>query len=240
MKTEKVYSINFDFRKQEQRRILEYMQRRGYKLLGFKGAESDGQVEGVPVWLSVPYIRMSGEVKNICQSRYKVYYMEASPAADNSIRMKALSRAAELGSRVILQEDNSFTVEPGAGSEHAVLFINNRAAGSGTITVGLASPVNGAYAPFCAFKVEPRRTLTMVPNDKICLFALPTAMRTGTVAARAVTEGTMFEFNAPYNRVHLEMKQDGDGFTPLSWGLPMKKVHSGDSLVWLMDHHHFH
>lgn len=121
MKTEKVYSINFDFRKKEQKRILEYMQQRGYKLLGFKGAKGDGQVAGIPVWFSVPYIRMAGEVKNTYQSLYKVYYVDSSMPSDKSIRMTALSEVVELGSKVTLQEDGSFSVEPG-GPKNSILF----------------------------------------------------------------------------------------------------------------------
>ena len=237
MKTEKTYSINFDFRKKEQRRILEYMQQRGYKLLGFKGAESDGQVAGIPVWFSVPYIRMAGEVKNVYQSLYKVYYVDSSTPSDKSIRMTALSEVVELGSKVTLQEDGSFSVESG-GPENSILLVNNRATDSGTITAGLASLVNGSYAPFCAFKVAPQKSLRMEPNDKICLFAVPTVIRAGSVTAEAVSEGTLFELEGPHNCLHLEMKQEGDGFNPVSWGQPIAQVHSGDPLTQLMDSHH--
>ncbi|WP_339138345.1 MAG: hypothetical protein WGN25_08780 [Candidatus Electrothrix sp. GW3-4] len=237
MKTEKVYSIHFDFRQKEQKRILEYMQQRGYKLLGFKGAEGDGQVAGIPVWFSVPYIRMAGEVRNVYQSLYKVYYVDSSTASDKAIRMTALSEVVELGSKVTLQKDGHFTVEPG-GPENAILFINNRAVDSGTITVGLASLINGSYAPFCAFKAVPQKPLHMAPNDKICLFAVPTVTRAGSVAAQAVTEGALFELDAPHNCLHLKMKQEGDGFNPVSWGMPVREVHPGDPLTQLMDCHH--
>ncbi|CAK8712641.1 hypothetical protein KKHLCK_01660 [Candidatus Electrothrix laxa] len=237
MKTEKVYSINFDFRKKEQKRILEYMQQRGYKLLGFKGAKGDGQVAGIPVWFSVPYIRMAGEVKNTYQSLYKVYYVDSSMPSDKSIRMTALSEVVELGSKVTLQEDGSFSVEPG-GPKNSILFFNNRATDSETITAGLASFVNGSYAPFCAFKATPQKPLRMEPNDKICLFAVPTVIRAGSVAAHAVSEGALFELDAPHNCLRLEMKQKGDGFNPVSWGLPVAQVHSGDQLTQLMDSHH--
>ncbi|MCI5125117.1 MAG: hypothetical protein D3925_11745 [Candidatus Electrothrix sp. AR5] len=237
MKAEKTYSINFDSRKREQKRILEYMQQRGYKLLGFKGAKSDGQVAGIPVWFSVPYIRMAGEVENIYQSLYKVYYVDSSMPSDKSISMTALSEVVELGSKVTLQEDGSFSVESG-GPENAILLINNRAADSGTITAGLASLVNGNYAPFCAFKVVPQKPLRMEPNDKICLFAVPTVIRAGSVAAQAVSEGTLFELDAPHNCLRLEMKQEGEGFNPVSWGLPVAQVHSGDQLTQLMDSQH--
>jgi hypothetical protein len=234
MKTEKVYSINFDFRKKEQKRILEYMQQRGYKLLGFKGAESDGQLAGVPVWFAVPYIRMAGEVKNVYQSLYKVYYVDSSVPSDKSIRMTALSEVAELGSKVTLQDDGSFSVEPG-GPEDAILFINNRAAGSETITAGLASLVNGEYAPFCAFKVGPQKRLRMEPSDKVCLFALPTVARAGSLAAKALAEGSLFELDASQNRLCLEMKQDGGGFSPVCWDIPIAEVHSGEPLTRVMD-----
>ncbi|MCI5220334.1 MAG: hypothetical protein D3914_14365 [Candidatus Electrothrix sp. LOE2] len=234
MKTEKVYSINFDFRKREQKRILEYMQQRGYKLLGFKGAESDGQVAGIPVWFSVPYIRMAGEVKNVYQSLYKVYYMDASIPSDKSIRMTALSEVVELGSKVTMQEDGSFTVEAG-GPENAILFVNNRAADSGKITAGLASLVNGKYAPFCAFKVDPQQPLRMEPNDKVCLFALPTIARAGSVAAQILAEGALFELDTPSNRLCLEMKQEGGGFNTVCWDMPIKEVRSGEPLTRVMD-----
>ena len=234
MNTEKVYSINFDFRAKAQKRILEYMQQRGYKLLGFKGAESDGQVAGVPVWLSVPYIRMTGEVKNTYQPLYKVYYMDSSTPADKAIRMTALSKVVELGSKVILQEDGVFSVEPG-GPEEAVLFINNRAADSGTIITGLASLVNGEYAPFCAFKAEPQKSLIMEPNDKVCLFALPTVARTGSLAAQALAQGALFELGGSQNRLCLEMKQEGGGFSPVCWDMPVTEVHSGEALTRVMD-----
>ncbi|MCI5131303.1 MAG: hypothetical protein D3904_07210 [Candidatus Electrothrix sp. EH2] len=234
MKTEKIYSINFDFRNKAQKRILEYMQQRGYKLLGFKGAESDGQVAGVPVWLSVPYIRMTGEVENTYQALYKVYYMDSSTPSDKSIRMTALSKVVELGSKVSLQKDGGFSVEPG-GPENAILVVNNRGADSGTITVGLASPVNGEYAPFCAFKIDPQNPVCMEPNDKVCLFALPTVARTGSLAARALAEGAMFELDASQNRLCLEMKQEGGGFSPVCWDVPIREVRSGDSLTRVMD-----
>jgi hypothetical protein len=234
MKTEKVYSINFDFRKREQKRILEYMQQRGYKLLGFKGAESDGQVAGIPVWFSVPYIRMAGEVKNVYQSLYKVYYVESSTPSDKSIRMTALSEVVELGSKVTLQKDGSFSVEPG-GPENAILFVNNRAANSETTTAGLASLVNGKYAPFCAFKVAPQKPLRMEPNDKVCLFALPTVERAGSIAAQILAEGALFKLDTPSNRLCLEMKQEGGGFSTVCWDMPITEVHSGEALTRLMD-----
>lgn len=237
MKTEKVYSINFDFRNKAQKRILEYMQQRGYKLLGFKGAESDGQVAGIPVWLSVPYIRMSGEVKNTYQSLYKVYYMDSSTPSDKAIRMTALSEVVELGSKVTLQKDGGFSVESGS-PENAILVVNNRGLDSGTITVGLASPVNGEYAPFCAFKIDPQKPLRMEPNDKICLFALPTVARTGSLTARALAEGALFELDASQNRLCLEMTREGGGFSPVCWDMPIKEVRSGDSLTRVMDCRH--
>ena len=237
MKTEKVYSINFDFRKREQKRILEYMQQRGYKLLGFKGAESDGQVAGIPVWFSVPYIRMAGEVKNVYQSLYKVYYVDSSMPSDKSIRMTALSEVVELGSKVTLQEDGSFFVESG-GPENAILLINNRAADSETITAGLASLVNGKYAPFCAFKVDPQKPLRMEPNDKVCIFALPTIARAGSVSAQILAEGALFELDALSNRLCLEMKQEGGGFNTVCWDMPITEVHSGEPLTRLMDSQH--
>ena len=233
MKTEKVYSINFDFRNKAQKRILEYMQLRGYKLLGFKGAESDGQLAGIPVWFAVPYIRMTGEVKNVYQSLYKVYYVDSSTPSDKSIRMTALSEVVELGSKVTLEEDGTFSVEPG-GPANTILFINNRAADSETITAGLASLVNGEYAPFCAFKVAPRTPLHMKPNDKVSLFALPTVARAGSITAQAVSEGALFELNGSHNRLCLEMKQEGGGFSPVCWDMPITEVHPGEQLSPLM------
>ena len=78
------------------------MQQRGYKLLGFKGAEGDGQVAGIPVWFSIPYISMAGEVKNVYQSLYKVYYADSSMPSDKAICITALSEVVELGSKVTL------------------------------------------------------------------------------------------------------------------------------------------
>jgi hypothetical protein len=239
MTTEQACSINFDFRNKEQKRILEHMQLRGYKLLGFKGAEGNRQAAGFPVWFSVPCIKMSGEVKNECKPLYKVYYMDSSIPDDSVIRMKALSEEIHLGTKVTLCADGTFSTESGAPKD-TVSFMNDRAADTDNtdkITVGLAALVNGAYAPFCAFTVAPRQSLRMVPNDKICLFAVPTVMRAGNFTGNALSDGCMFEFNAQDSAINFTMNQSGDGFDAVPSGLPVTHVHSGASLAQLMNSH---
>ncbi|MCI5223779.1 MAG: hypothetical protein D3924_14180 [Candidatus Electrothrix sp. AR4] len=236
MATEKTYSINFDFRNKKQKRILEYMQQRGYKLLGFKGAEGDCQTAGLPVWFSVPYIKMSGEVKNEYKPLYKVYYTDSPIGTDTVIHMNALSEEIQLGTKVTLHKDGTFSTESGA-PEDTVSFKNNQSVETDKITVGLAALVNGEYAPFCAFTVAPQQSLNMVPNEKICLFAVPTILRAGNVTGSVVSSGCLFEFDTPDTKIHLQMNPSSDGFDAVSNGLPVAEVHSGESLMQLMNSH---
>lgn len=232
--TERVYTINFDFRNREQRRILEYMQQRGYKLLGFKGAEGDCRTAGLPVWFSVPYIKMRGEVRNEYKPLYKVYYMNSPVQPDVPIRMDALSEEIRLGARVTLHVDGTFSVEYG-GPENEILFVNDRPVDTGRITAGLAALVNGEYSPFCAFDVGPHRSLRMKPNEKVSLFAVPTIMRTGSLADEAVSSGCLFDLmNPDCHCIDLEMDKNGNRFNPVACGVPMRRINSGQPLMPLM------
>ncbi len=223
------YTIHFDFRNKEQRRILDHLQQCGYKLLGYKGATANAQKAEVPVWFSVPYIKMFGEVHIESKPLYKFFCTISPKNIHAMIQMDVLSEEIQPGSKVTLHADGTFSIDSGAPAD-TVSFWNDQAPDTPDIKVGLAAFVNGAYAPFCVFTSAPQKSLNIVPNEKNCLFAVPTTMRAGSVAENALAAGCMFELNASDNSINMEMTQCDYGLHSVSKNMSTVKVNLGQPL----------
>ncbi len=231
-----VYKIDFDFNDASQKAILNYLQANNYSLFGYKGASGPNQVSaGLPTWFKVPYVEMFGIVEIDYEPLYKVYvYNQANIGTNTTISMQCLSVELPLGKAVIFNADGSFSVQGDAPAGTITVF-NNRQANTSNVTIGLAAMVNGNYAPFCAFTCTPQGSVSMAPNEKVCLFAAQSNMVSGSVTGNATAPGCTFEFNASSIEYNLEMIAGTFGITNAPGGLAVTEISSGASLIQLLN-----
>jgi hypothetical protein len=231
-----VYVIDFDFTSADQQTILSYLQVNNYTLLGYKGATGPNQVSsGLPTWFAEPYVEMFGNVEIDYEPLYKVYvYNKANIGTNTTISMECLSVELPLGTAVQFNSDGTFSVI-GNANPGIITVLNNRPAGTSNITIGLAAKVNGNYAPFCAFTCTPQGSVSMEPNEKVCLFAAQTNMVSGSVVGNAAAPGCTFVFNASNIEYDLQMIASTYGITSASGGRPVTIISSGASLTQLLN-----
>lgn len=231
-----IFTIDFDFNLSDQKEALRFLQENGYKLLGFKGATGPNQVTaGMPVWFAEPFGEMFGDVEIDYEPLYKVYvYNKATIGAYTTIQMQALSPEFSLGTAVKFQQDGTFS-EIGDALPGTISVLNDRPDGTENVTIGLAAKINGVYQPFCAFMSTPQGSISMAPNEKVCLFAAQTDLTSGSVTAQSTAPGCTFEFNA--NAVHYDLRvlPSTYGITSTADGLPVTNIGSGDSLLQLLN-----
>lgn len=231
-----IFSIDFDFTTAPQKAILAYLQANNYSLFGYKGASGPNQVSsGLPTWFAVPYVEMFGNVDIEYEPLYKVYvYNKAIIGTNTTIKMEALSAEIPLGKSVQFNPDGTFSVM-GNAKPGVITVLNTRPAGTTNVTVGLAAKVNGEYAPFCAFTCTPQGSVSMEPNEKVCLFAAQTNLVSGSVVGNATAPGCTFMFNASNIAYSLEMIPSTYGITNAPGGAPVTEISSGASLVQLLN-----
>jgi hypothetical protein len=231
-----VFEIDLDFTSADQQTILSYLQVNNYTLMGYKGATGPNQVSsGLPTWFAVPYMEMFGQVEIEYEPLYKVYvYNKANIGTNTTIQMECLSVELPLGKAVQFNSDGTFSVIDG-GTPGIITVFNNRPAGTSNITIGLAAKVNGNYAPFCAFTCTPQGSVSMEPNEKVCLFAAQTSMISGSVVGNAAAPGCTFEFNESNIEYDLKMIASTYGITSASGGRPVTQISSGASLIQLLN-----
>ncbi len=231
-----IFSIDFDFGSADQRTILDYLQKNNYKLFGYKGASGPNQVSaGLPTWFAEPFKEMFGAVEIDYEPVYKVYvFNQANIGTNTTIKMECLSAELPLGTAVQFNPDGSFT-KNGDAESGIITVVNNREVGTAPVTIGLAAKVNGIYAPFCAFTCPPQGSVSMEPNEKVCLFAAQSNLKSGSVTANAAAPGCTFEFNASSINFNLEMIPSTYGITNAPGGLPVTEISSSDSLLQLLN-----
>ena len=231
-----VYVIDFDFTSADQRTILSYLQVNNYSLMGYKGATGTNQISsGLPTWFAMPYAQMFGNVEIDYEPIYKVYvYNQANIATNTTIQMQCLSMEIPLGTAVQFNQDGTFSVV-GSANPGTITVLNNRPAGTSNITFGLAAKVNGSYAPFCAFTATPQGSVSMQPNEKVCLFAAQTHTMSGTVVGSAVASGCTFQFSASNKEYDLQMIASTYGMTNVPGSSPVTQIYPGTSLTQLLN-----
>ncbi|WP_025743195.1 hypothetical protein [Aquimarina pacifica] len=231
-----IFKIDFDLTSQEQIDILDYLQANNYKLLGYKGASGPAQVtEGVPVWFAEPFIEMFGNVEIDYEPLYKVYvYNKATIGAYTTIQMQALSPEVPLGTAVTFNADGSWSTIPDGAPDGIITLLNNRPAGTDNITVGLASKVNGEFAPFCAFTATPQGSISMEPNETVLLFAAQDDLVSGSVVGNTTAPGCTFDFNASSTQYDLQLLPSTFGIDNAPGGRPVTVTDSGTDLTKLL------
>lgn len=227
-----VFSMHFDFRSEEQKQILKYLQENKYKLVGYKGASGSNQVTaGVPTWFVIPYDVMFGQVEIDCEPRYKVYVFNKSDIDINTrIMMHAISGEIPLGTKVEFNQDGTFHTSSG-GSEGVITVQNNRPAGTPPLTVGLAAKVDLEFSPFCAFTCAPQETVSMKPNEKTALVASQTNANSGSMANQINNPGCTFMFDAENTIFDLQMTPTTYGIENIPGKAPVNPLSPGESLV---------
>ena len=231
-----IFQINFDFTSSRQRAILEFLQEHGYQLLGFKGARGPGQVTaGIPTWFSKPFSEQFGEVSIEYKPLYKVYAYRSTPIGPNTIiKMESASAEVPLGTHVVFNQNGTFNAEPGGAPDGIITVSHNRPETSSVVTLGLAAEVEGQYRPFCAFMSTPQSTISMEPNEKVCLFAARLNLQSGSVVGNAATPGALFEFNASRLVFNLEMIRGSYGIQSSDSDDAVREVASGKNLLKLL------
>lgn len=231
-----VYTIGFDFTSQSQKTILQYLQANGYSLFGYKGATGPNQVSaGLPTWFKVPYSGVFGSVEIDYEPLYKVYvFNQATIGANTTIKMQAMSIEVPLGTALQFNPDGSFS-QMGTAPDGMITVLNSRPAGTDNVTIGLAAMVDGAYQPFCAFTCTPQGSVSMAPNEKVCLFAAQTNLQSGSVVGNMTAPGCTFEFNSGSVNYNLQMIDSTYGIESAPGGLPVTEVSSGASLAQLLN-----
>lgn len=231
-----IFTIDFDFTGSVQNQILSYLQENGYTLYGFKGASGPSQVTtGLPVWFAEPCQEMFGQVEIDYEPLYKVYvFNQAVIGANTTIQMQAMSVELPLGTAITFNADGTFSTT-GAATPGLITVFNNRPAGTSNVTIGLAAYVNGDYAPFCAFTCTPQGSVSMEPNETICLFAAQPNLQSGSVVGNAAAPGCTFEFNASSISYKLAFIGSTYGITNAPGGASVTEISSGASLIQLLN-----
>lgn len=231
-----VYNINFDFTRADQKTILQYLQNNNYSLYGFKGASGPNQVkEGVPVWFTVPFEEMFGNVDIAYEPLYKVYAFNQHEIAPNTtIKMDALSIELPLGTSIEFNADGTFSNKKDAPAG-SISIINQRPAGTPNITVGLAAKVNGIFQPFCAFTCTPQGSVNMAPHETVCLFAAQADLKSGSVVGNAAAPGCSFVFDSNRINYSLEMLASTYGINSTPGGTLVTTFGSNASLNELLN-----
>ncbi|OKH34102.1 hypothetical protein NIES2119_21510 [[Phormidium ambiguum] IAM M-71] len=236
------FSITFDFESAEQKKILGYLQDNDYTLFGFKGATGTGQISaGVPVWFSVPFLNIFGDLSINYEPKYKLYaFYQAQIAAYTHIKMKVISEDEyALGSSVVFTQDGSFVTGTTSTPLDSIILTDARKDTSQPITVGLAGLVNLpsglAYLPFCAFTLNPKGSITMRPVETICLFAAQAELSSGSVLGAATAPGCSFSFSAQTIEYKLMVQNNTYGITNVPNTKPVKLFPSNESLITLLN-----
>jgi hypothetical protein len=231
-----IYTIGFDFTSNEQKSILQYLQANNYSLFGYKGASGPNQVAaGLPTWFKVPYVGVFGSVEIDYEPMYKVYvFNQAVIGTNTTIKMQAMSMEFPLGTALQFNPDGTFS-KMGTAPAGTITVLNTRPAGTDNVTVGLAAKVNGEYQPFCAFTCTPQGSVSMAPNEKVCLFAAQTSLQSGSVLGNMTAPGCTFEFNSSNVNYNLLMIPSTYGIESAPGSLPVTAVSSGASLSQLLN-----
>lgn len=231
------YRIDFNFENADQNKILGELQKKGYKLIGFKGADGPSLIgAGVPAWFAIPFGHVFGKDKIEYTPKYKVYiYFQSNIAAHTDIEMSALSGETELGKSLTFTSTGRFVPGGVDGVPDDSIGIRNQHADD--VTVGLAGEITThsgtVYAPFCAFDLPSGSTVVMKPLEQVLLVAARTDLQSGSVHANLSAPGCMFAFDDMNEDYPLKI-EDGDGSTYalVSDGGPMvTRVDSGAAVA---------
>ncbi|MBC3409968.1 hypothetical protein HU719_021165 [Pseudomonas sp. SWRI107] len=206
------FAMNFDFNSAPEMEVLEQLQKQGYYLLGFKGAEGPNQLTaGVPTWFSVPFGDIFGKVAIEYTPKYKLYVTtQRDIAANTTIEMEKTSGELSLGNAQTFNPSGGFVSGgvTGVPADSLGLF-NNRPAGTPPLTVGLAglvaTPQGDKYLPFCAFTLNPQGSIVMKPLDNILLVAAQRSLKSGNVQASVSAPGCTFAFSASAIKYELQV-----------------------------------
>jgi hypothetical protein len=166
---------------------------------------------------------------------YKVYvYNQATIGANTTIQMQVLSGEVGLGSALVFNQNGSFSVGSAPTPKDSISVLNNTAAGTPNITIGLAARVGNQYLPFCAFTSTPQSTIAMTPHEDVALFAAQTTLVSGSVTAVAVAPGCEFSFSAATPGYDLAILPSS--YQIVSAGAPpVTAVPSGSDLALLLN-----
>lgn len=230
------FIISFDFTDADQKSILDKLQK-GYSLYGFKGAKGAGQVTaGVPVWFTRSFNSVFGSVTIDYQPLYKVYaFNQDVIGAFTTIEMSVLSNEYPLGTALIFQPDGTFTVDPVAvAPAGAIQVTNNSDSSTPAITFGLAAPVHGVYAPFCAFTCPPKNAVSMEPIEKVCLFAAESGEQSGSVVGNTAAPGCTFDLDSDHTDYDLLFIDNTFGITSAPGSLSVDACTASSSLNQLL------
>lgn len=233
-----VYKMGFDFTSDEQRKVLEYLQKNNYQLIAYKGAAGPQQVDaGLPTWFSVPFGNMFGEVTIDYTPLYKVYvFNRAEIAANTVIQMQSLSSEIGLGTALNFEQNGSFT-SAGSSNPGTITLHSKRPAGTPAVTVGLAGLVNlpsgTVYLPFCAFTLTPMGSITMTPKEQVAIMAAQVDLESGNVQANAAAPGASLVFDASRIDYSLMIKDSTYEITNVPGTTSVTPITSGQSLSYL-------
>jgi hypothetical protein len=230
-----IFSMNFDFRSREQQEILNSLQKERYKLVGYMGASGTNQViSGVPTWFVIDYTSVFGVLKINYEQIYKVYvYRRSDITVNTKIIMEVLSDVVTLGSEATFNPDGTFPTTLGAPG--VITVKNNRPGDSSPITVGLAAYMNGIFLPFCAFTCAAQETVSIIPDEKIALFASQTNATPGSMAGQAHEFGCTFRFSDQNMNYDLQMVQTTFGIKNIPGTFPVEQVAPAASLAPILN-----
>lgn len=225
------FTIGFDFSGPDQMRNLRYLQQNGYRLCIYKGASGRGQfTDGLPTWFTIPLVELSGIVEIDYMPKYKVYIFNQPAIAVNTvISMHALSEEVSLGTSLTYGGNGSFRLSSRSARPDSIQ-IENENLNNNVITIGLAALINGKYAPFCAFTLSSRASISITPNEKICIFATHSTLPRGLVVARASAPGCTFSFSASASNYKLLVTDGSYGLTNVN-GTPQVTPSNPEELL---------
>jgi hypothetical protein len=233
-----VYQMDFDFTTDEQRKVLEYLQTNDYELIGYKGAKGAGQVAaGLPTWFAMPFGQIFGSVAIDYTPKFKVYvFNRAQIAANTTIEMQSLSSEIGLGNALNFTQSGQFT-SAGSSAPGTITLNDQRPAGSGDVTVGLAGLVNlptgTQFLPFCAFTMNPLGAITMEPMEQVAIMAARVSLQSGNVQANAAAPGASLIFDASTIDYQLRIEDSTYQITNVPGTTPVTPLTSGQSLAYL-------
>jgi hypothetical protein len=195
----------------------EYYRDHSWCLYAFKFCKGTGATGYVPTWFALQPKHWSENINIFYKPTYSVFYQKLIEINDDTlIETSTHTPGIELGSEVLLNENNRLTVTK-QGLGVGPIIVTNKSA-SGRALLGLTGRSDAHVddnAPFAVFDVAAENILTMEPIEKVLIFLASLDVQQGIIRSNTFAPGVLIDltaFSATANpKVQLLLNRDNNG-----------------------------
>ncbi|MCC5632813.1 hypothetical protein LC613_35245 [Nostoc sphaeroides CHAB 2801] len=176
----------------------EYYRNHHWCLYAFKFCKGTGAPGYVPTWFALQANYWSENINIFYKPTYSVFYQRLSEIDDDTvIETSTHTPGIELGSEVLLNENNRLIVTKhglGAGP----IIVTNKSA-SGRAFLGLTGRSDAHLdnnTPFAVFDVAKDNILTMEPIEQVLIFLASLDVQQGIIRSNTFAPGVLIDLTA--------------------------------------------